>query len=86
MVHTNIKTSTRNRPGALEGALADYDIETTELGARMRWLDPDEVGRIAVDAIRSGELFAVTHPEQIGEVEARHRRIEAAFRGAALRR
>jgi NAD(P)-dependent dehydrogenase (short-subunit alcohol dehydrogenase family) len=84
MVHTNIKTSTRNRPGALSaGGLADYDIGTTELGARMRWLDPDEVGRITVEAIRRGELFAVTHPEQVGEVEARHRRIEAAFRTAA---
>jgi NAD(P)-dependent dehydrogenase (short-subunit alcohol dehydrogenase family) len=84
MVHTNIKTSTRNRPGAFsDGVLADYDIETTELGARMRWLDPDEVGRIAVSAIRRGDLFAITHPEQIGEVEDRHRRIEAAFRTAA---
>jgi len=84
MVHTNIKSSTRNRPDALAGgALADYDIATSELGARMRWLGPDDVGRTVVDAIRRGELYAITHPEQIGEVEERHRRIEAAFRGAA---
>jgi len=84
MVHTNIKSSTRNRPGDLAGgALADYDIETTELGARMRWLDPLEVGRIAVGAIRRGDLYAITHPEQLPEVEARHRGIEAAFRAAA---
>ena len=83
MVHTNIKASTRNRPGDLSaGALADYDIETTELGARMRWLDPDEVGRITVRAIRRGDLYAITHPEQLGEVEERHRRLEAAFREA----
>ncbi len=83
MVYTNIKSSTRNRPGALAGgALADYDIETTELGARMRWLDPIEVGRIAARAIRNGDLYAITHPEQLGEVEARHRGLEAAFRAA----
>ena len=84
MVRTNIKASTRNRPGDLAGgALADYDIETTELGARMRWLDPDEVGRITVRAIRRGDLYAITHPEQVGEIEERHRRLEAAFREAA---
>ncbi len=84
MVHTNIKSSTRNRPDELAaGALADYDIATTELGARMRWLDADEVGRIAVQAIRRGDLYAITHPEQLGEVEARHRAIEQAFRDAA---
>ena len=83
MVYTNIKSSTRNRPGDLAGgALADYDIETTELGARMRWLEPIEVGEIAVRAIKRGALYAITHPEQLGEVEARHRGIEAAFRGA----
>ncbi len=86
MVHTNIKSSLRNRPRELtQGALADYDIEQTELGARMRWLDPMEVGRIVVQAIKRGELYAITHPEQVGEVEERHRRIEAAFKAAAGR-
>ena len=84
MVHTNIKSSLRNRPGDLpQGALADYDIEQTELGARMRWLDSREVGRIVVRAIRQGDLYAVTHPEQITEIEERHRRLEDAFRAAA---
>jgi NAD(P)-dependent dehydrogenase (short-subunit alcohol dehydrogenase family) len=83
MVHTNIKSSTRNRPGELAGgALADYDIATTELGARMRWLDPIDVGRVVVKAIKAGDLYAITHPEQLGEVEARHRGIEEAFKAA----
>ncbi len=86
MVHTNIKSSMRNRPGDLaQGALADYDIEQSELGARMRWLDPLEVGEIVVRAIRQGDLYAITHPEQLYEVEERHRRIEAAFKAAAGR-
>jgi NAD(P)-dependent dehydrogenase (short-subunit alcohol dehydrogenase family) len=80
MVHTNIKSSTRNRPGDAGGALADYDLEDSELGRRMRWLDPIDVGHIVARAIKSGALYAITHPEQVGEVEARHRGIEAAFR------
>jgi hypothetical protein len=86
MVHTNIKSSLRNRPdGLAQGALADYDIEQSELGARMRWLDPLEVGEIVVRAVRRGDLYAITHPEQLDEVEARHRRIEAAFKAAGGR-
>ena len=83
MVHTNIKSSLRNRPGDLPaGAFADYDIAQTELGARMRWMDSIDVGRIVVRAIRQGDLYAITHPEQLTEVEERHRRMEAAFRAA----
>ena len=83
MVHTNIKSSLRNRPGELAaGALADFDLEQSELGARMRWLDPIDVGRIVVRAIRRGDLYAITHPEQAAEVEDRHRRLEAAFKAA----
>ena len=83
MVHTNIGSSTRNRPGGqAAGALADLQLEATELGARMRWMDPLEVGRVVVRAIRQGELYAITHPEMVGEVTTRHRAIEAAF-GAA---
>ena len=85
MVHTNIGSSTRNRPGALAGgALADLHLEATELGARMRWMDPIDVGRVVVRAIKRGELYAITHPEMVGEVATRHRAIEAAF-GAAGR-
>jgi NAD(P)-dependent dehydrogenase (short-subunit alcohol dehydrogenase family) len=83
MVHTNIKSSTRNRPDALgAGALSDYDLEDSELGRRMRWLDPIDVGHIVARAVKAGDLYAITHPEQLGEVEARHRAVEAAFRAA----
>ncbi len=83
MVHTNIKSSLRNRPAGLpQGAFADYDIAQTELGARVRWLESIDVGRIVVRAIRNGDLYAITHPEQVTEIEERHRRMEAAFRAA----
>ena len=82
-VHTNIKASTRNRPGDLTGALADSDLELSEEGQRLRWLDPIDVGRMVVRAIRRGDLYVITHPEMGPMVEERHRAIEAAFRAAA---
>ena len=83
-VHSNIKASTRNRPGDLAGgALADSDLEQSEEGRRLRWLDPVDVGRIVVAAIKGGDLYALTHPEMGSMVEERHRAIEAAFRAAA---
>ena len=47
-VHTNIGSSTRNRPaGASAGALADSRLEDgPDLG--MKWLEPDDVGRILI--------------------------------------
>jgi short-subunit dehydrogenase len=71
-IRTNIKTSTRNRPGSLgRGALTDVDLEKTEFGASARWMEPDDVGKIVVDAVRRGDLYAFTHPEQLGAVEER---------------
>ena len=70
---TNIKSSSRNRPREFgsEGGLADVDLEKTEFGAAARWLEPQDVGRIAVRAMRQGDLYAFTHPEQLSVVEAR---------------
>ena len=71
-VRTNIKTGSRNRPRSLgRGALADVDLEKTEFGANARWIEPDDAGRIVVTAIRRGDLYAFTHPEQLGAVEER---------------
>jgi NAD(P)-dependent dehydrogenase (short-subunit alcohol dehydrogenase family) len=84
-VRSNIKASSRNRPDRLAGgALADSDLENDEIAARMRWLDPDEVGDIVIRAVRRGDLYALTHPEMLPQVIERHRRIEAAFEAAAL--
>ena len=83
-VHTNIKASSRNRPGALAGgALADMDLEESEEGRRLRWIGPLDVGRLVVRAIKSGDLYVLTHPEMGPMVEKRHRAIEAAFRAAS---
>jgi NAD(P)-dependent dehydrogenase (short-subunit alcohol dehydrogenase family) len=79
---TNIKTSSRNRPATLGhgGGLTDVDLEKTEFGATARWLEPEEVGRIVVTAMRQGELYAFTHPEQLNVVEARFAAILQAGR------
>ena len=83
-VRSNLKASSRNRPAALADAgLVDTDLETSEDGAQMQWLDPDEAGEVVVRAIRRGDLFAITHPEMAPLVEQRHRQIEGAFRAAA---
>jgi short-subunit dehydrogenase len=75
-VHTNIGTSTRNRPAGLEGALADAELQMVE---GRTWMDPDEVGDVVVEAIRENQLYAVTHPAMFPPVQERHDRITAAF-------
>jgi NAD(P)-dependent dehydrogenase (short-subunit alcohol dehydrogenase family) len=83
-VRSNIKASTRNRPATLgPGGLQDSDLESTEAGAALHWLDPGEVGDIVVRAIRRGDLYAFTHPEMISVVTDRHRQIEAALEAAS---
>ncbi len=84
-VRSDISNSLRNRPEELgAGALIDAKLEEgPDMG--MRWLEPDEVGRIVIDGIAAGDLYLVTHPEALPMIEARHREIEAAFRAAADR-
>jgi NAD(P)-dependent dehydrogenase (short-subunit alcohol dehydrogenase family) len=76
---TNIKSSTRNRPrsSGAAGGLVDIDLENTEFGVSQRWIEPRDVGRIAIDAMRRGQLYAYTHPEQLSAVETRFAAIMA---------
>ena len=81
-IHTNIATSSRNRPPDNKGALHDVDIskEGSEIDmSGVRWMVPVEVGAIVVDAIKRGELYAITHPEWWGLVQERFDGIAAAF-------
>ncbi|WP_442542673.1 SDR family NAD(P)-dependent oxidoreductase [Arthrobacter sp. KN11-1C] len=77
-VHTNIKESLRNRPGSDSGALFDTDIAKGE-AAKLRWLEPLEVGKIVTRAIRNDDAYALTHPEWWPMVEERNEQIKAAF-------
>ena len=81
-IHTNIATSSRNRPEGSTGGLQDVDIsqEGADLDmSGLRWMIPIEVGTLVVDAIKRGELYAITHPEWWGMVEQRFQGIAAAF-------
>jgi NAD(P)-dependent dehydrogenase (short-subunit alcohol dehydrogenase family) len=81
-IHTNIGTSNRNRPSGNEGNLNDVDIsrEGAEVDmSAFRWMVPVEVGAIVVDAIKRGELYAITHPEWWPQLEQRFQGIAAAF-------
>jgi NAD(P)-dependent dehydrogenase (short-subunit alcohol dehydrogenase family) len=83
-VRTNIKHSTRNRPASLApGALEDYDLEQDSARQGDRFLEPAEVGAIVVDAIKRGDLYAITHPEFFTRVEQRHEQLVQAFERAS---
>jgi NAD(P)-dependent dehydrogenase (short-subunit alcohol dehydrogenase family) len=85
-VRTNIKHSSRNRPAGLgRGALEDLDLEQLPGRRDDRFLEPEDVGPIVVDAIRRGELYAFTHPEFFVRVEERHARLVDAVERAATR-
>ena len=82
-VRTNIKASSRNRPPVLAaGGFQDYDLEQDPARQGDRWLEPADVGAIVVEAIKRGDLYAITHPEFFARVEQRHERLVAAFERA----
>lgn len=79
-VRTRLGSSSRNRatgPGGLQ------DVDLTLEAAELPWMEPADVATIALDAVERDALYAITHPELIDQVRARHRRIEAAFVAAA---
>jgi short-subunit dehydrogenase len=71
-VVTRLTTAARNRPERYGGAV---DSNTTMPFG----MDPDEVGRRAVDGIRAGAFYIVTHPPVRELVEERTAEILAAF-------
>lgn len=88
-VRTRISESGRNRPdrygptrtpdpASPGGALAAQQAKLARSG-----LDPSEVARRVLTAIREDELYVFTHPEMRGEVEARFAAILGAFDKAA---
>lgn len=79
-VHSNIKDSLRHRPDGETGGL--FDVDTTAPGefmAAMRWIDPLDCGALVADAVRNGDLYAITNPELWPHVAERHARIQTAF-------
>jgi hypothetical protein len=83
-VHTNIGRSSRNRPPDLPHAgFTDVRLEDFRLERPgFNWVEPDEAGAVVVDAIKTGKLYALTHPDGLGDVERRHQQIVRAFEDA----
>ena len=90
-VRTQIGGSARNRPErygpapALDpkspgGILAAESARLQQLG-----LDPSDVAKRTLTAIRNNELYVFTHPEMRDPVKKRFAAIEAAMDGAATR-
>lgn len=79
-VHTNIGSSSRNRPAHLApGGLRDVVLEDAN-NPDHRWITAEDAGDVVVGAIRRGDLYALTHPELLPRVEHRHETIAEAFR------
>ncbi|MEE2030850.1 SDR family NAD(P)-dependent oxidoreductase [Rhodococcus chondri] len=74
-VRSRIGASERNRPGGPGGPIAQQ-------AGSQSLLEAEVVGKTVADAIERGDLYIVTHPERLGSVRQRHRRIEAAFEAA----
>jgi NAD(P)-dependent dehydrogenase (short-subunit alcohol dehydrogenase family) len=85
-VQTNIYDGQRNRAPAPDSALRDLTLEQTLQGfkGKVASIEASDVGRLVVESIVDGRLYAITHPALYPPVRARHEAIAAAH-GAAMR-
>jgi NAD(P)-dependent dehydrogenase (short-subunit alcohol dehydrogenase family) len=77
-VATRIRAANRNRPAALRSPAGARDAgEVTLIG---RTLEPEEVAQRTLDAVRTGELYVITHDEALEPLRRRFQRLEGAIR------
>jgi len=82
-VATRIREAARNRPLALANpASPGRPAEVTLIG---RTLTPEEVAEQVLAAIRTGELYIVTHDEGLPPLRRRFQRIEESIRNRRAR-
>ncbi|MGH8228563.1 MAG: SDR family NAD(P)-dependent oxidoreductase [Steroidobacteraceae bacterium] len=64
-VKSNIHQSGRNRPGKFSGSsgFADAEAHLARRTVSPLWMEPEVVGAKVLAAIRSGELYIITHGE-----------------------
>lgn len=74
-VRTNIRDSLRTRPDTGDSGLYQTDLAAS--GRQFRWLEPEEVGAMVLEAIRADQLYLVTHPEFAPQIFERADRIAA---------
>ena len=76
-VETRIRESERNRPAALRNDRADGGEPVELMG---RYLAPDAVADMVLAAIRTNELYVITHDEGLEPLRRRAERLERAIR------
>ena len=76
-VETRIRESERNRPAALRNERAGGGEPVELIG---RYLAPDAVADMVLGAIRSNELYVITHDEALEPLRRRAERLERALR------
>ncbi|HTU12857.1 MAG TPA: SDR family NAD(P)-dependent oxidoreductase [Allosphingosinicella sp.] len=79
-VRSRIHEFGRNRPARFQASEA-FAAAADRLGRRevsALWMEPEEVGRMVLNAILANELYVITHGEWRGAVQARHDQIMAA--------
>lgn len=74
-VATQIRTSDRNRPAHLRNDAPSPGAGIDLMG---RMLEPDQVARMTLGAIRAGQLYVITHEESLEPLRKRFQRIERA--------
>jgi NAD(P)-dependent dehydrogenase (short-subunit alcohol dehydrogenase family) len=75
-VHTRIRDSERNRPAALRNQRAGGGEPVEPIG---RYLAPDTVADMVLAAIRSNEMYVITHDEAMEPLRRRAERLERAL-------
>jgi NAD(P)-dependent dehydrogenase (short-subunit alcohol dehydrogenase family) len=76
-VETRIRESERNRPAPLRNERAGGGEPVELIG---RYLAPDAVADMVLAAIRSNELYVITHDEALEPLRRRSERLERAVR------
>jgi NAD(P)-dependent dehydrogenase (short-subunit alcohol dehydrogenase family) len=76
-VETRIRESERNRPAALRNERTGGGEPVELIG---RYLAPDAVAEMVLAAIRSNELYVITHDEGLEPLRRRAERLERAIR------
>ena len=86
-VRTRILESDRNRPDALAGAAGGRQAVLAMAGraSEEERMDPADVARITLDAVRNDEFYVITRPSHRKLVEARFASILEAFDAAERR-
>lgn len=75
-VETRIRESERNRPAALRNEPGTAEAAVELIG---RYLTPDTVAGMVLDAMRRGELYVITHDEGLEPLRRRFDRMQQSI-------